>query len=93
MKIRLLISALLAMLLPLEARANCATEQTLCEAGCSVQHFADKAARLGCESRCVAERAACSTEAGARKALEVGKQAWRDTGAFVDGFIQQDDER
>jgi len=90
---RLTVSLLATTLIPLSASANCATEQTLCEARCSIEHFADKAARLGCESRCMAERAACSTSAGAQKALEIGKQAWRDTGAFVEGFTEDDEDR
>lgn len=88
--VRLLLGIAGALLIPLSASADCATEQTLCEARCSIEHFGDKAARLGCESRCVAERAACSTSAGAQKALEIGKQAWRDTGAFVEGFTDDD---
>lgn len=93
MKIRLLILSAMAALAPLSAQADCATEQTLCEARCSIEHFGDKAARLGCESRCMAERAACSTGAGAQKALEIGKKAWRDTGAFVEGFTKDEDKQ
>lgn len=76
----------LGLLLPNLARADCAFDQTICEARCSIKHFDSNAARLGCESRCAAERAACSTEAGAKKALEMGKDAWDDTGDFVEGF-------
>lgn len=82
----LTLSLLLATLTSVQARANCAMEQTLCDAQCSIEHFGDKAARLGCESRCAAERAACSTKAGAEKAVELGKKALRDTGAFIEGF-------
>ncbi len=80
----------LGLLLPNLARADCAFDQTLCEARCSIKHFDSKAARLGCESRCAAERAACSTQAGAQKALEMGQEAWDDTGDFVDGFTGGD---
>ncbi|SEG53395.1 hypothetical protein [Marinobacterium lutimaris] len=81
---------ILGLLLPTQARADCAFDQTICEARCSIKHFDSNAARLGCESRCAAERAACSTEAGAKKALEMGKDAWDDTGAFVEGFTGDD---
>ncbi|KEA63241.1 hypothetical protein ADIMK_2765 [Marinobacterium lacunae] len=66
-------------------------DQTFCDAKCSIEHFSDKAARLGCESRCAAERAACSTKAGAEKAVEIGKKALRDTGAFIEGFTGEKD--
>ncbi|WP_432697976.1 hypothetical protein ACQUQP_06430 [Marinobacterium sp. YM272] len=93
MMFKYLLTALsLGLLAPVTAQADCAFDQTLCEARCSINHFNDNAARLGCESRCMAERAACSTEAGAKKALEMGKEAWDDTGSFVEGFTGNSDE-
>jgi len=89
----LTLSLLLTGLTSLPAQADCALDQTLCDAQCSIEHFGDKAARLGCESRCAAERAACSTKAGAEKAVELGKKALRDTGAFIEGFTGDQDKQ
>lgn len=92
MKFNALLAALsLGLLIPTQAQADCAFDQTICEARCGFKHFDNKASRLGCESRCVAERAACSTEAGAQKAIELGKEAWENTGSFVEGFTGQKD--
>jgi hypothetical protein len=91
MKTTLLTLSLLTLALgSSSARADCATQQTLCEARCSIEYFGEKAAKMGCESRCMAERAACSTGKGAEKAVEIGKKAWQDTGKFVEGFTGDD---
>ncbi|MDO6514190.1 MULTISPECIES: hypothetical protein [unclassified Neptuniibacter] len=79
--------------------ADCSTEQTLCETQCAVVHFTDEAAELGCKSKCVAKRALCSTESGAKTAVdaggevidsgvEVSKDAWQDTKSFVKGLTE-----
>ena len=81
------------LLLPLGAQADCATEQTLCEARCSLNHYDDRAARAGCNSRCLAERAACSTQKGAEQAVDLSKQAWRDTRSFFQGLTEDKEER
>lgn len=78
------------------ASADCPTEQTLCEAECSLRYFSDEAAELGCKSKCVAKRAVCSTESGAKTAVDTGgevldkgvemsKEAWENTKSFVKG--------
>lgn len=61
------------------AWADCGTEQTWCETKCKVSHVGDDAARTGCISRCVAERALCSTKAGAESALETGKEVYQES--------------
>lgn len=81
------------------AIADCATEQTLCEAECSLRYFSDEAAELGCKSKCVAKRAVCSTESGAKTAVDTGgdvldkgvemsKEAWENTKSFVKGATE-----
>lgn len=81
------------------AAADCSTEQTLCETQCSVVHFTDEAAELGCKSKCMAKRAVCSTESGAETVVETGgdvidsgveisKEAWKDTKSFVRGLTE-----
>ena len=79
--------------------ADCSTEQTFCEAKCSVTYFNDEAAILGCKSQCVAKRALCSTESGAKTAVdtgekvigkgaEVSKDAWDSTKSFFKGLTE-----
>jgi len=81
------------------AWADCSTEQTLCETQCAVVHLTDEAAELGCKSKCMAKRALCSTESGAKTAVdtggevidsgvEVSKDAWQDTKSFVKGLTE-----
>lgn len=82
------LSLSLLALLPLRALAGCDTQQTLCDARCSIIHFDDKAAKAGCESRCLAERAACSTKQGAHQAVELGKKALNDTSSFLKGLTE-----
>ncbi len=77
------------LLLPAIAHADCAMEQTICEARCSLNHYDNRAARAGCDSRCMAERAACSTEKGTEKAVDFSKQAWRDTQSFFQGLTEE----
>ncbi len=82
------------------AYADCSTDQTLCETQCALKHFSDEAAELGCKSRCLAKRAACSTESGAKTVVETGgeviddgvditKEAWQDTKSFVRGLTEE----
>ncbi|EAR61086.1 hypothetical protein [Neptuniibacter caesariensis] len=79
--------------------ADCSTDQTVCETKCAVVHFSDEAAELGCKSKCVAKRAVCSTESGAKTVVETGgdvidsgvevsKEAWKDTKSFVKGLTE-----
>jgi hypothetical protein len=77
-----------ALLFGAPAFADCSTDQTLCEAKCKVSHLTDDAARTGCISKCVAQRAACSTGKGAEKAVELGKGAWESTKSFVKGATE-----
>jgi len=72
----LLFSAL--MLLTSAAFADCSTEQTFCEAQCAIKHFTDDAAELGCKSKCVAKRAMCSTESGAKTVIEKSGEVIED---------------
>ncbi|WP_286237329.1 hypothetical protein [Neptuniibacter halophilus] len=91
--------AVLVLLLSPVALADCASEQSLCEAKCSVLHFNDDAAAMGCKSKCMAQRAVCSTESGAKTVVETGgevidsgvevsKEAWEDTKSFVRGMTE-----
>ncbi|WP_415901756.1 hypothetical protein ACMXYR_11915 [Neptuniibacter sp. QD29_5] len=66
------------MLLTPAVFADCSTDQTICEAKCSVKHFTDDAAELGCKSKCVAQRAMCSTESGAKTVVEKGGEVIED---------------
>ncbi|WP_299180955.1 hypothetical protein [uncultured Neptuniibacter sp.] len=81
------------------AAADCSTDQTLCNTECAFKHFNDEAAELGCKSKCAAKRAVCSTESGAKTAVETGgevidagvevsKEAWEDTKSFVKGLTE-----
>lgn len=81
------------------AVADCATKQTLCETQCAVSYFNDEAAELGCKSKCVAQRALCSTESGAKTAVDAGgkvvdkgveasKNAWENTKSFIKGVTE-----
>lgn len=94
-----LIAFLFSIIFTPIASADCATEQTICEAQCSVKYFNDDAAALGCKSKCVAKRAVCSTESGAKtavdtggdvldKGVEVSKEAWENTKSFVKGVTE-----
>lgn len=67
---------------------GCDRAQEICDLNCDSQYPNDKAARTGCKSRCVAERAACSTSVGAGKAAEVGKGAWEGTKSFFKGLTE-----
>ncbi|WP_027859346.1 hypothetical protein [Marinobacterium jannaschii] len=70
------------------AIADCSTKQTFCEAQCKVKHLSDEMAEAGCNSKCVAERAACSAEKGADTAVDAGKKAWEGTKSFVKGLTE-----
>ena len=70
---------LLTLLFVPSAYADCGSEQTWCETTCRVKHIDDDAARVGCLSRCVAERAACSTKAGAESAIEYSKDVYQES--------------
>lgn len=67
---------------------GCDRQQEICNLNCDSRHPSDKAARTGCKSRCVAERAACSTSVGAGKAADVGKDAWEGTKSFFKGLTE-----
>lgn len=67
---------------------GCDRQQEICNLNCDSRHIDDKAARTGCKSRCVAERAACSTSVGAGKAADVGKDAWEGTKSFFKGLTE-----
>lgn len=79
--------------------ADCSTKQTFCEAKCAATYLTDEAAELGCKSKCVAQRALCSTESGAKaavdtggkvvdKGVEAGKNAWDNTKSFFKGITE-----
>ncbi|MGB0466303.1 MAG: hypothetical protein ACPGF7_02075 [Pontibacterium sp.] len=82
----LILSALLVISSPV--LANCSIDQTLCETQCKVKNLNDEASLAGCNSKCVAIRAACSAEKGAEKAVELGKGAWENTKAFIKGATE-----
>lgn len=67
------------MFLASPAQADCSSEQTWCETSCRVRYISDDAARTGCLSRCVAERAACSTKAGAESAIDYSKEVYKES--------------
>lgn len=74
------------------AWADCGTEQTWCETKCKVSYVGDDAGRTGCLSRCVAERAVCSTKAGAETAIESGKEIYQES-QVVDQTIGCDNQQ
>jgi len=76
----------LILLFPTLAWADCGLTYQACEKLCRVKHLTDEAAELGCRSRCVAERAACAAEAGAKKAVEVGDSVVESTKSFLSGL-------
>ncbi|WP_417224722.1 hypothetical protein [Amphritea sp.] len=80
--------ALSAMMLAPLAQADCADDQNWCETKCEVKHITDEAAATGCKSKCVAERAACSTKAGAETAWDATKEAAKDTKSFFKGLTE-----
>ena len=67
---------------------GCDRQQEGCELSCDSLYPNDKAARTGCKSKCAAQRAACSTSAGAGKAVEIGKDAWEGTKSFFEGLTK-----
>ncbi|MDO6564041.1 hypothetical protein Q4488_11670 [Amphritea sp. 1_MG-2023] len=77
-----------AMLLAPLAQADCADEQAWCETKCEVKHMTDDAAVSGCKSKCIAARAACSTQAGAETAWDATKEAAKDTKSFFKGLTE-----
>ena len=85
-KTTLLSTALLAILSTSHVFADCSTEQTICEAKCAVTYLTDDAAELGCKSKCVAKRALCSTESGAKTVVESGGDVV-DKGVEVGGDV------
>ncbi|OOV86346.1 hypothetical protein [Oceanospirillum linum] len=66
-------AALSLILLPISAQASCSLKQTACEASCKVRYFDDSFGKMGCMTKCTAERAACSTKEGASEAVEKTK--------------------
>ena len=71
-------AALSMRLMPVTAQANCSLKQTACEASCKVRYFDDTFGKMGCMTKCAAERAACSTKEGASEAVEKGKGLVKD---------------
>ena len=93
------LASALIILLPSFVLADCATKQSFCEAKCTATYLTDEAAELGCKSKCVAQRALCSTESGAKAALDTGeevvdkgveasKNAWDNTKSFFKGISE-----
>lgn len=80
--------ALTASLLAPLAQADCADEQSWCETKCEVKHVTDDAAATGCKSKCVAARAACSTQSGAETAWDATKDAAQKTKSFFKGLTE-----
>lgn len=70
------------------AQADCADEQSWCETKCEVKHVTDDAAATGCKSKCVAARAACSTQSGAETAWDATKEAAQKTKSFFKGLTE-----
>jgi len=77
---------ILMLLLPMVAWADCSLTYQACEKVCQVKHLADESGELGCKSRCVAQRAACVAEQGAKKAAEVGDAVVESTKSFFSGL-------
>lgn len=74
----LFFAILLPFLLPVSAQANCTLKQSACEASCKVRFFDDALGKMGCMSKCVAQRAACSAKEGVSEAAEKGKDFIKD---------------
>lgn len=55
-------------------QASCALEQTACKASCNVRYFDDSLGRMACNTKCAAQRAACSAEESAEDAVEKTKR-------------------
>lgn len=88
-----------ALLVASPVFADCGTEQTFCETKCKVAHLTDDAAYAGCKSKCIAQRAVCSTESGAETVIEAskngadvvvetGQSAWESTKSFIKGATE-----
>ena len=73
---------------PVTALADCADQQTLCNAHCEIRYLGDSAAVSGCRSKCIAERAVCSTKSGAETVFEAGQDAAEKTGSFIKGLTK-----
>lgn len=65
-------------LMPVAAQANCSLQQTACEASCKVRYFDDTFGKMGCMTKCAAERTACSAKEGASEAVEKTKSLVKD---------------
>lgn len=71
-------SLLPLMLISANAQASCSLKQSACEASCKVRYLDDALGKMGCMTKCAAERAACSTKEGASEAIEKGKDLVND---------------
>lgn len=60
------------------AQASCSLKQTACEASCKVRYFDDTFGKMGCITKCAAERTACSAKEGASEAVEKTKELVKD---------------
>lgn len=65
-------------LLPVNAHASCSLKQTACETSCKVRYIDSTLGKMGCMTKCAAERTACSTKEGASSAVEKGKELVKD---------------
>ncbi len=68
------------------ALAGCSMQFEMCSAWCSTRHVGSEARKVGCKTRCLADRAACLAETGIDKAKETGKQGADSAKGFWEGF-------
>ena len=86
--LRVIIPLLALLITPVAAYADCSSEQTWCNTQCEAAHLGDDAAIAGCRSKCIAQRAVCSTKSGAETVFEAGKEAVDKTGSFIKGLTK-----
>lgn len=77
-KFRLLLSAFCLSILSSVSYADCSTKQTICETSCKVRYLNDTFGKMGCMTKCAAERGVCSTKSGAKTATEKTKELIKD---------------
>ncbi len=68
------------------AFSDCSVQFKACTAWCGVRHFDSDVRKVGCKTRCAADRAACFAEAGVDKAKEVSENGADKAKGFWEGF-------
>ena len=77
-KLSLFLTTLLFTLASSVSYADCSLEQTICETSCNVRYINDTFGKMGCMTKCAAERGVCSTKSGAKTATEKTKELIKD---------------